>query len=60
MDQLVIDCDGAPVRVGDPVVLLGPQGGQTVSAEQWAQWSGTITWEILCGIGARVPRIAVD
>jgi alanine racemase len=59
MDQLVIDCDGAPVQVGDPVVLLGRQGDESVTAEQWAAWSGTITWEILCGVGARVPRVVV-
>ncbi len=60
MDQLVIDCDGARVNVGDEVVLLGAQGTESVSAEAWAQWSGTITWEILCGIGARVPRVVVE
>ena len=58
MDQLVIDCDGDHVKVGDEVVLLGAQGGETISADEWATWGGTITWEILCGIGARVPRIA--
>ena len=58
MDQLVIDCVGGEVRVGDDVVLLGTQGDQTISADEWAAWGGTITWEILCGIGARVPRIS--
>ena len=60
MDQLVIDCGSHPVRVGDEVVLLGRQGNEQISAETWATWSGTITWEILCGIGARVPRVVVD
>ena len=60
MDQLVIDCGDGPVAVGDPVVLLGTQGSASISAEQWASWSGTITWEILCGVGARVPRVVVD
>jgi alanine racemase len=60
MDQLVVDCDGFAVRPGDAVVLLGTQGAETLSAEAWAAWSGTITWEILCGIGARVPRVLVD
>ena len=54
----MIDCDGDHVKVGDEVVLLGAQGGETISADEWATWGGTITWEILCGIGARVPRIA--
>ena len=60
MDQLVIDCDGESVQVGDPVVLLGTQGQESISAETWAAWSGTITWEILCGVGARVPRVVVN
>lgn len=60
MDQLVIDCDGADVSVGDEVVLLGQQGDEVITADQWAAWGSTITWEILCGIGARVPRVSVD
>lgn len=60
MDQLVVDCDGAPVAVGDPVVLLGRQGDATITADTWAAWSGTISWEVLCGVGARVPRVVVD
>ena len=59
MDQLVIDCDGATVSVGDEVVLLGTQGEHSISAAEWAEWGETITWEVLCGIGARVPRVAV-
>jgi alanine racemase len=59
MDQLVIDCGTAEVAVGDEVVLLGTQGEHSITAEEWAAWGETITWEVLCGIGARVPRIAV-
>jgi len=59
MDQLVIDCGADDVRVGDPVVLLGRQGDDEITADEWAAWAGTITWEILCGIGARVPRVVV-
>lgn len=60
MDQLVIDCGSDQVRVGDPVVLLGAQGDEVITADDWAGWADTITWEILCGIGARVPRVLVD
>jgi alanine racemase len=60
MDQLVVDCNGTTVVIGDEVVLLGTQGGHTISAETWATWAETITWEILCGIGARVPRVVVE
>ena len=45
---------------GDDVVLLGRQGDEEITAEEWARRADTITWEILCGIGARVPRVLVD
>jgi alanine racemase len=60
MDQLVIDCGGDEVKVGDEVVLLGSQGSEEISAEELALLAGTITHEIICGIGARVPRVLVD
>jgi alanine racemase len=60
MDQLLIDCGDDPVRVGDDVVLLGRQGDEVITADEWAQRAGTISWEILCGIGARVPRTLVS
>jgi alanine racemase len=60
MDMLVVDCDGDVIQPGDEVVLLGRQGDQVVSADEWAERAGTISWEILCGIGARVPRILVS
>jgi len=63
MDQIVIDC-GPPgstaPAIGDEVVLLGRQGGATVSATEWADLLGTISYEILCGIGPRVPRVATN
>ena len=39
--------------------FLGTQGDHTITADEWAGWGETITWEVLCGVGARVPRIAV-
>lgn len=59
MDQLVIDCNGAQIAVGDEVVLLGAQGSESITADEWAAWGETISWEVLCGIGARVPRITL-
>jgi alanine racemase len=60
MDQLLVDCGDDPVEVGDDVVLLGRQGDEVITADEWAAHAGTISWEILCGIGARVPRTLVN
>lgn len=63
MDQIVVDCGpvgSAPVSVGDEVVLLGKQGVQEITANEWARLLGTISYEVLCGIGPRVPRILVE
>ena len=58
MDQIVVDCGpGSPVAPGDEVTLLGRQGDEEVTATEWADLLGTIGYEILCGIGPRVPRI---
>lgn len=60
MDQILVDCGDDDVKPGDDVVLLGRQGDEEITAEEWARRGETITWEILCGIGARVPRLLVD
>ena len=44
------------VRIGDEVVLLGRQGAEEVTANEWAKLLGTIGYEVTCGISARVPR----
>jgi alanine racemase len=57
MDQLLVDCGpDSGVRCGDEVVLIGSQGAETVSAQEWADRIGTISYEILCRIGPRLPR----
>ena len=56
MDQLMVDLGDAPADAGDEVVLIGRQGDQEVTATEWAQRLGTISYEIVTGIGARVPR----
>ena len=68
MDQLMVDCgpgggvDGDAVAVGDEVVLIGeqdgPDGPARIRVEDWADRLGTIGYEIVCGIGARMPRLA--
>lgn len=57
MDQFVIDLGaGASEQVGDEVVVFGT-GDETVpDASDWAQWSGTIGYEIVTRISGRVPR----
>jgi len=58
MDQIVVDCGAdAPVAPGDEVVLLGRQGDEVVTADEWARRLGTISYEVLTGIGPRVPRL---
>ena len=56
MDQLMIDAGDIPVEVGDEVVLIGAQGDDEVTAGEWAEHLGTIAYEIVTGIGTRVPR----
>jgi alanine racemase len=55
MDQLMVACDDS-VHIGDEVVLIGTQGDQRITATEWADRLGTISYEIVCGISARVPR----
>ncbi|HWO41456.1 MAG TPA: alanine racemase [Candidatus Eisenbacteria bacterium] len=58
MDLTMVDVtDIRGVQQGDEVVLLGRQGGETISADEIAAWSDTISYEILTSIGSRVPRI---
>jgi len=61
MDQLMVDCGpDASVARGDEVVLIGsqdgPEGEEQIRAEDWADALDTIGYEIVCGIGPRVPR----
>jgi alanine racemase len=58
MDMCLIDVTNIPgVAVGDEVVLLGRQGEERVSAEELASLLGTISYEVYCAVGARVPRV---
>lgn len=60
MDQTVLDVTEIPgVQTGDEVVLLGTQGGETITAFDHAQAAGTIPWEIFTRIAPRVERIAI-
>jgi Alr-MurF fusion protein len=58
MDQCMVDVSHIPqARMGDEVVLIGRQGTAVLSAEQVAQRLGTINYEVVSEILARVPRV---
>lgn len=59
MDQTMVDVGTLKVNLGDEVVLIGSQGKSKVTAEELAELSDTIPYEIVCGLGSRVPRIYV-
>jgi alanine racemase len=57
MDQLMVDCGpDATVAVGDEVVLLGAQGDERITPDEWAERLGTIAYEVVCAVGPRVAR----
>ena len=57
MDQTTVDVsDLDDCHVGDEAVLIGAQGRESVSAEEFAQWSGTINYEITTRLLSRIPR----
>ena len=61
MDLVTVDLTAIPeAGVGDEVMLMGRQGGEEISAEEIAAKTGTISWEVLCGVSARVPRVYRD
>lgn len=57
MDQMMVDVGNFKPKIGTEVVLIGRQGKQKVTAEELADLSGTISYEIVCGLGSRIPRI---
>lgn len=56
MDQLMIDVGDADVAIGDEVVLLGQQGGSSITAAEIARTLDTIPYEVVCAVSDRVPR----
>ncbi len=60
MDQIMVDVGDLAVRAGDEAVLIGAQNGNKITAEELAFLSGTIPYEIVCGLGSRIPRIYLE
>ena len=61
MDQFMADVTGIPgVAMGTEVVLIGKSGNEVITADDMAQWAGTIGYEIVCNISGRVERTYID
>ena len=60
MDQLMVNCADAQIKIGDEAVLLGTQGTETITANEIATRLETIGYEIVCGISSRIPRRYID
>ncbi len=60
MDQMMVNIGWDTAYNGDPVTLLGCDGDEAITVSQLADWSDTITWELLTSINTRVPRIYVN
>lgn len=56
MDQLMVDCGADAVAIGDEAVLIGNQAGESISVSEWGDRLGTIGYEVVCGISARIDR----
>lgn len=58
MDQIMLDISHLDnIQVGEIITLIGKDGLHSISADDWANEIGTISWEILCGFKHRLPRI---
>ena len=61
MDQFMADVTKIPeAAVGDKAVLLGQDGGEYLGVEELSELSGRFRYELVCGIGARVPRVYTE
>jgi alanine racemase len=60
MDQIMVDVGSLRPKIGDEVILIGKQGDCKVTVEELASLSATIPYEIVCGLGGRIPRIYKD
>jgi alanine racemase len=56
MDMIAVDVTGLSAVPGDEVVLIGRQGDDEISAREMAAAIGSIPWEVVCRLGARIER----
>ena len=60
MDQIMLDVSAIPdVQEGEIVTILGHEGDEVITAQDWANQLNTISWEILCSFKHRLPRLSV-
>ena len=58
MDQIMVDAtDVKGIKLGDSVVILGSQKKENISADELAAHAGTISYEIVCSLGNRLPKV---
>ncbi|MEZ0397002.1 MAG: alanine racemase [Anaerolineales bacterium] len=57
MDQMMVNIESDSAYNGDEVILLGEADGERITADDLAEWAGTIPYEVLTNINTRVPRI---
>lgn len=58
MDQFMVDVSGIEgIKAGEKVTLIGNDGNETISAEELGERSGRFNYELVCLIGARIPRV---
>ena len=57
MDQIMVDVGNTHVQSGDEAVLIGSQKNARITVEGLAALAGTIPYEIVCGLGSRIPRV---
>lgn len=60
MDQFLVDVTDVPggAMPGDEATLIGAQGGEAIAVREAATAAGTISWDVLASLGARLPRLA--
>ena len=57
MDQIMVDVTDIPgVQLDDKVVLIGRSGDEEITVDEMAAATGTINYEIVCGLSRRIPR----
>ena len=58
MDMCMVDVTDVPdVREGDTATIFGTDGSESISVDELAEKAGTISYEMLCAVSPRVPRV---